>query len=116
MPRMLKEVDVLIVGLGPVGSALGLMLASAPSKPTVACIERHPAPYPLPRAVHLDSEGGRILDAIGALGFGEYEPTGDYVWQSATGELLLKVPMVCRTMSLGRFKQTWIQADLSFVL
>ncbi|WP_306359839.1 bifunctional 3-(3-hydroxy-phenyl)propionate/3-hydroxycinnamic acid hydroxylase [Nocardia sp. CC227C] len=54
---------VVIVGAGPVGLTAALLLA----RRGVECLvlERHPAPYPLPRAVHLDGEAVRILQEIG---------------------------------------------------
>lgn len=87
-----STVDVLIVGLGPVGSALGLLLASSPRKPRVHVIERHASPYPLPRAVHLDGEALRILARIGCTSFGESETTTSYEWVNENGELLLRIP------------------------
>lgn len=82
IPNIPTEVDVLIVGLGPVGSALGLQLAKAASKPKVLAIERFPDPYPLPRAVSLDGEGTRIVDfTAGIEGIGEKEEVGLLVWK-----------------------------------
>ncbi|MDP9028115.1 MAG: bifunctional 3-(3-hydroxy-phenyl)propionate/3-hydroxycinnamic acid hydroxylase [Actinomycetota bacterium] len=57
------ETDVLIVGGGPVGIALAILLAQRKVRVTV--VERHPALYALPRAVHLDDEVYRILHDLG---------------------------------------------------
>ncbi|KAI9026366.1 putative monooxygenase [Hyaloraphidium curvatum] len=92
MSRLPKSVDVVISGFGPIGATLALLLATAPSKPTVLAIEKHNQPYGLPRAVHIDGEGGRILDAVGGMGGGEIEPTGFYEWKNAEGGLLLRIP------------------------
>ncbi|RKP47189.1 bifunctional 3-(3-hydroxy-phenyl)propionate/3-hydroxycinnamic acid hydroxylase [Pararobbsia silviterrae] len=55
--------DVAIIGLGPVGATLANLLATYGLK--VAVLEREPAPYALPRAVHFDGECMRVFDAIG---------------------------------------------------
>ncbi|GAA1458568.1 bifunctional 3-(3-hydroxy-phenyl)propionate/3-hydroxycinnamic acid hydroxylase [Williamsia maris] len=54
---------VVIVGAGPVGIACALLLAGR----GVPCVvlERHREVYALPRAVHLDDEVFRILQAVG---------------------------------------------------
>jgi len=57
------DTDVLIVGGGPVGIALAILLAQLQVRVTV--VERHPAAYALPRAVHLDDEVYRILHDLG---------------------------------------------------
>jgi 3-(3-hydroxy-phenyl)propionate hydroxylase len=54
--------DVLVVGLGPVGSLLALLLGEAGVR--VLAIDRRPEPYPLPRAVATDDEVLRILRAL----------------------------------------------------
>jgi 2-polyprenyl-6-methoxyphenol hydroxylase-like FAD-dependent oxidoreductase len=55
--------DVAIVGYGPVGAALAILLGQHGHR--VVVLERYPAPYPLPRAVHYDHEVARILQACG---------------------------------------------------
>ncbi|ETD33201.1 bifunctional 3-(3-hydroxy-phenyl)propionate/3-hydroxycinnamic acid hydroxylase [Williamsia sp. D3] len=54
---------VVIVGAGPVGVACALLLAKRGVATVI--LERHREPYPLPRAVHLDDEVFRILQAVG---------------------------------------------------
>ncbi|MGF7055768.1 3-(3-hydroxy-phenyl)propionate hydroxylase [Bosea sp. OAE752] len=56
-------VDVAIIGLGPVGAALGCLLGKAGL--SVLILEREAEIYPLPRAVHFDDEVMRVLQAIG---------------------------------------------------
>ncbi|WP_155370883.1 bifunctional 3-(3-hydroxy-phenyl)propionate/3-hydroxycinnamic acid hydroxylase MhpA [Catellatospora vulcania] len=83
--------DVLIVGYGPVGQVLSILLAQRGHRVTV--VERWPQAYPMPRAVAFDSEAGRILAEAGVAEhldrFGE--PSGDYVWQNAAGQVLLHI-------------------------
>jgi 3-(3-hydroxy-phenyl)propionate hydroxylase len=54
---------VIVVGAGPVGTTAALLLADAGIG--VVMLERHAAPHPLPRAVHLDDEAARILYRAG---------------------------------------------------
>lgn len=62
MTRQLST-DVAIVGAGPVGLALALLLNDLGV--TVTIVDRHAALYPQPRAVHLDDEVYRILHRLG---------------------------------------------------
>lgn len=57
------NVDVAIVGYGPVGAMLANLLGVAGL--SVAIIERHTGPYTLPRATHIDGEAMRVLQAVG---------------------------------------------------
>jgi 3-(3-hydroxy-phenyl)propionate hydroxylase len=58
-----SDVPVLVVGAGPVGLTVALLLARLGVP--VRIVERHTGPYPLPRAVHLDDEAFRVLQAAG---------------------------------------------------
>ena len=55
--------DVAIVGYGPVGAALAILLGQRGHR--VVVLERYTEPYPLPRAVHYDHEVARILQSCG---------------------------------------------------
>jgi 2-polyprenyl-6-methoxyphenol hydroxylase-like FAD-dependent oxidoreductase len=84
------DADVAIVGYGPVGSCLAVLLAQLNHR--VIVVERQPTPYPLPRAVHFDHETGRILQACGV---GDalrriIEPAEVYEWRNAEGKTLLR--------------------------
>jgi len=84
------DVDVVVVGAGPVGLALAILLGQRGRR--VVVLERFPTPYLLPRAVHFDHEVGRILQSCG---IGEQlraisEPAEVYEWRNATGTTLLR--------------------------
>jgi 2-polyprenyl-6-methoxyphenol hydroxylase-like FAD-dependent oxidoreductase len=84
------DVDVAIVGYGPVGNALAILLAQLGR--TVKVLERWPDPYRRPRAVHFDHEVGRILQSCG---IGDEvrmisEPADLYEWRNAAGTTLLR--------------------------
>ncbi|MEU4563536.1 bifunctional 3-(3-hydroxy-phenyl)propionate/3-hydroxycinnamic acid hydroxylase [Actinoplanes sp. NPDC023936] len=83
--------DVLIVGYGPVGQVLSLLLAQQGRRVTV--VERWEKAYPMPRAVAFDSEAARILAAagLGSLINRVGEPSGEYTWTNAAGETLLHI-------------------------
>ena len=83
--------DVAIVGYGPVGQTLAILLGQRGWR--VGVFEKQPAPYPLPRAVHFDHEVARIFQAAG-LGADIprlTEPADIYEWRNAAGETLLVI-------------------------
>ncbi|MFE9684006.1 bifunctional 3-(3-hydroxy-phenyl)propionate/3-hydroxycinnamic acid hydroxylase [Streptomyces sp. NPDC006285] len=83
--------DVAVVGNGPVGAALSVLLAQRGLRVTV--LERRPRPYLLPRATSFDGETARLLadtgigDRIGPV----TEPATGYQWHTAAGETLLDI-------------------------
>ena len=83
------DYDVLIVGYGPVGQTLTILLAQQGHRVGVA--ERWPSAYPRPRAVHYDDEIARIFatagvgDQVAAIS----EPSGEYDWRNAQGRTLI---------------------------
>ena len=100
------RVDVVVVGAGPVGCALSLLLGARGR--SVLLVERHAGPYPLPRAVHFDDETARILQACG---LGEdlpalSEPATTYEWRNGEGVPLLRF----ETPAQGR--QGWPSANM----
>ncbi|MDB5969999.1 MAG: 3-(3-hydroxyphenyl)propionate hydroxylase [Hydrocarboniphaga sp.] len=58
-----SEVDVLVVGYGPVGAAMGCLLGGYGVRTLV--IDRAPAIFTAPRAIALDNEALRILQMVG---------------------------------------------------
>ncbi|HYB99845.1 MAG TPA: bifunctional 3-(3-hydroxy-phenyl)propionate/3-hydroxycinnamic acid hydroxylase [Candidatus Limnocylindrales bacterium] len=83
--------DVAIVGYGPVGQVLSILLGQHGWR--VGVFEKQPLPYPLPRAAHFDHEVARILQACG-LGADLprlTEPADIYEWTNASGQTLLRI-------------------------
>jgi 2-polyprenyl-6-methoxyphenol hydroxylase-like FAD-dependent oxidoreductase len=88
---MRDRYDVAIVGYGPVGQTLAILLAQRGWQ--VGVLEKQPAPYALPRAVHLDHEVARILQGAG---LGDElprltEPADVYEWRNAAGDTLFRI-------------------------
>ena len=83
--------DVVQIGYGPVSQVLALMLGRQGHR--VAVVERWSEPYALPRAVCVDHEAARILQAIG-MGDGlarVSQPAPLYQWFNADWEELLTI-------------------------
>ena len=110
------RVDVVVVGAGPVGCALSLLLGTR--QRSVLVVERHSGPYPLPRAVHFDDETARILQTCG---LGEdlpalSEPATTYEWRNGEGVPLLRFEMPAQGQqgwpSANMFNQPDLEARL----
>jgi flavoprotein hydroxylase len=82
--------DVAIVGYGPVGAVLAILLGQLGRR--VVVLERHLQPYTLPRAVHYDHEAARILQACGVAEpcSKVVEPAEIYEFQDAKGRPLIR--------------------------
>jgi 3-(3-hydroxy-phenyl)propionate hydroxylase len=65
MPTEPLDADVIVVGCGPVGASLAALLGLRGVH--VIVIDRDLDIYPLPRAAHIDHQGLRLLQEIGAL-------------------------------------------------
>jgi 3-(3-hydroxy-phenyl)propionate hydroxylase len=91
--------DVLVVGLGPVGAALGVLLGQRGIDTLV--IEREAEVYPLPRAVHFDHEIMRLFQEMGlATAMGEHARMAPpYEFRAADGQVLVQIPRVPDTPS-----------------
>ena len=88
-----EPVDVLVIGMGPVGKMAALLLARAGH--SVLVTERKQSGYPLPRAVAHDAEIARILQTAG-LPVDEMpdavEPYDDlYVWVNSDDQVIHEV-------------------------
>uniref|UniRef100_A0AAU2VZB4 Bifunctional 3-(3-hydroxy-phenyl)propionate/3-hydroxycinnamic acid hydroxylase n=1 Tax=Streptomyces sp. NBC_00008 TaxID=2903610 RepID=A0AAU2VZB4_9ACTN len=109
--------DVAIVGFGPVGQMLALLLGRAGHD--VIALERWPKPYELPRAVHFDDEIGRIFQAAGV---GEAvravtDPVPDhYEWRNHEGEALVRIDWSGTGLSGWPTASFFSQPDLEAVL
>ncbi len=84
-----EQTEVLIVGLGPVGAALGVYLGRMGV--SAIAIERDRHVYPLPRAAHLDHETMRLLHLAGGAEAvaAASQPLSAYEFRNAAGELLM---------------------------
>ncbi|MGH7894798.1 MAG: FAD-dependent monooxygenase, partial [Candidatus Binatia bacterium] len=113
---MREHYDVAIVGYGPVGQTLAILLAQHGW--TVGVFEKQPAAYPLPRAVHFDHEVARILQAAGVIA--EIIPTSEaadaYEWRNAAGETLLRFESKAAGPSGWPDANMFAQPDLERVL
>lgn len=87
---MAFDCDVLIIGGGPTGVTLGILLADQGVNTLTA--EREADIYPLPRAAHIDHESMRILQAAGVAGavMATSRQTTRYDFLNAKGEVLLR--------------------------
>jgi len=113
---MRSRTDVLVVGYGPVGQTLAILLAARGHSVTV--LEKQPAAYPLPRAVHFDHEVGRILQAAGvAEGIaGRVETADCYEWRNGRGDVLLKFTSAPMGLSGWPEANMFAQPDLERLL
>lgn len=111
-----EPADVVIVGYGPTGQLLALMLGRQGHK--VVVVDRWPDLYPLPRAVHFDDEIGRILQAAGAMDAVEaiIEPSDLYQWRNAAGDVLIEFDWGGRGPSGWPISNIFSQPQLERVL
>jgi len=111
------DADVAIVGYGPVGQLLAILLGQRGHR--VEVVERWPELYPLPRAVHFDHEVGRILQSAGVAGAlaGKTVPASTYEWRNAAGELLIRFGRdMARSLSGWPESSMFCQPELERIL
>ena len=58
-----RDCDVIVVGAGPTGDTLALLLGRAGIR--VLPADKSPDIYPLPRAAHIDHETVRVFQQVG---------------------------------------------------
>lgn len=100
------NVDVIIVGYGPVGQYLAYKLGRLGY--SSACVERFESAYAFPRAVHFDDEVARLFQSIGLNAdtnpaVQQYDDI--YQWVNADKETLLELKWQ------GRGKSGWNTAN-----
>jgi 2-polyprenyl-6-methoxyphenol hydroxylase-like FAD-dependent oxidoreductase len=106
------DADVAIVGYGPVGQALAALLGRAGHR--VIVFERFQEIYRLPRAVHLDHEIMRLLQALDLADVlaPEMVPVSDYQWFGADGQPLLRFDVDGLARSGWRSDYMFFQPEL----
>ena len=117
MSAATPDYDVAIVGYGPVGQALAVLLGLMRYR--VAVFERFSTPYPLPRACVIDDEAMRILQRIGvAREFAQLVvPTsGEYIWLNARNETLYNFKHPAQGISGWPARSLMYQPDLERLL
>jgi 2-polyprenyl-6-methoxyphenol hydroxylase-like FAD-dependent oxidoreductase len=111
--KTLYDADVVIVGGGPVGMLLAILLSRQGHRATV--VERFLATYDQPRAVTYDHEVARILEVIGIDS--EHDPAIEfhedlYYWKNASGHTLLEVDWCSFTEYGWRTRYWFSQPEL----
>jgi 2-polyprenyl-6-methoxyphenol hydroxylase-like FAD-dependent oxidoreductase len=87
------DVDVAIVGYGPVAQTLAALLAAHGHR--IAVYERYSQLYGLPRAVFFDDNTIRVWQGVGIVDEIAHDllPTSRYLWFGADGELVLTIEL-----------------------
>jgi 3-(3-hydroxy-phenyl)propionate hydroxylase/flavoprotein hydroxylase len=110
--------DVAIVGYGPVGKTLALLLAKQGWN--VAVYEKFPQAYPLPRAIAFDDEVARIFQSAAEIDpvMAITEPILDsyYQFRNARHETLLKIFISEKGLSYWPGSNFFNQPELERVL
>ena len=112
------DADVIIVGYGPVGQFLALLLSRRGLR--VIAVERYAQPYQFPRAIHFDHEIARLFqsagigEAVSAICAPVEEDVLQYV--DADRNLLMQMPLPTMGPSGWPFANNFAQPDLERVI
>ncbi|MFC9833289.1 bifunctional 3-(3-hydroxy-phenyl)propionate/3-hydroxycinnamic acid hydroxylase [Rhodococcus sp. NPDC127530] len=107
------DADVAVVGCGPVGALLAVLLGQHGHRVTI--VDKWPEPYDQPRAVTYDHEIARILAILGIDS--DNDPAVEYhddlyYWRNAEGETLLEVDWKSIAASGWRTRYWFSQPEL----
>jgi len=98
---MTLDVDVLIVGMGPVGATLAALLGDLGVRTLVVDKEREV--YPMPRAAHFDHEAMRLFQQLGIAGAvrEHARPAPPYEFRAGDGRVLMRFDASAAASSSG---------------
>lgn len=111
-----KTFDVAIVGYGPVGQTLAILLGNMGY--SVAVYDRWQSLYPLPRAVFHDHEIRRVFTMMGLGPALEKisQPSACYQWFNADWKVLVEIDWSAESISDGPFGYLFNQPALEALL